>query len=150
MFEMQFDQLRFMDPSEDSHYPGIWQSQVNSMKTAARSLNINTRPYYRKKKGFLHSTALRLAVAFTAAAAAFIIVLSSVNLTQAEEDTLARKQYTSICIQPGDSLWSIAEQYADGHYSSIQEYIDEVRFINELPSDTIHAYAYLVIPYYKG
>ncbi len=120
------------------------------MKTVTRSLSLSGKPYQRKRKSIFHSALIRAAIAFSAAAAAFIIILSSVNLTQAEEDTLARKQYTSICIQPGDTLWSIAEEYADGHYSSIQEYIEEVRFINELPSDTIHAYAYLVIPYYKG
>ena len=81
-------------------------------------------------------------------AAVFTILLVSGNSIQAEEDDHAVKQYTSIQIQPGDSLWSIASVYADGHYSSMQEYIDEVKFINELSSDTIHAYEYLLIPHY--
>ena len=84
------------------------------------------------------------------AGAVLTIVLSSNNAAQAEENANTSKRYASVRIEPGESLWSIASSYADGHYSSIQEYIEEVRFINELPSDTIHAYAYLVIPYYKG
>ena len=87
------------------------------------------------------------------AAAVMVIVLSMIlvsgNSIQAEEDDHAVQMYTSIQIQPGDSLWSIASVYADGHYSSIREYIEEAKFINELSCDTIHAYEYLLVPYYK-
>ena len=84
------------------------------------------------------------------AGAVMIIVLTSHNAAQAEESADASKRYTSVSIQPGDSLWSIASIYADGHYSSIQDYIDEVKFINNMDGDTIYAYEYLLIPYYEG
>ena len=94
-----------------------------------------------------------ITAALTAAAVMAVIsvlVFSGNNTIQAQEDHAACKMYTSIQIRPGDTLWDIALQHVDGHYSSIQEYIDEVMHINELTTDTIHAGAYLVIPYYQA
>ena len=79
-----------------------------------------------------------------------IIVFSSGSAIQAKEDRQSCKMYTSIQIERGDTLWAIAGRYMDGHYSSIQEYIDEVKFINELTSDIIHEDAYLLVPYYQA
>ena len=79
-----------------------------------------------------------------------VAVLSSGIAIQAQEDRQACKMYTSIRIEKGDTLWAIASRYMDGHYSTIQEYIDEVKFINELTSDTIHEDAYLLVPYYQA
>ena len=92
----------------------------------------------------------RFLVLFTVIASILIIVFSSCNKIQAEESTSALKQYASITIEPGDSLWSIASEYIDGHYSCLQDYIDELKFINHLSSDTINAYEHLLIPYYIG
>ena len=78
------------------------------------------------------------------------IVLSSGSRYQAKEYDPAVKQYTSILLKPGDTLWGIASEYSDGHYESIYEYIDEVKFINNLSSDTIISNEYLLIPYYIG
>ena len=83
-------------------------------------------------------------------AAVFVIVSSSQNSARADESDQAHKRYTSININPGDTLWGIAGTYADGHYSTIQEYIDEVMFINHLDSDLINADEYLLVPYYVG
>ena len=91
---------------------------------------------------------VKLSILFAIACTVLIIALSCKNVTQAEEDQTAYKYYKSICIEPGDSLWSIACRYADGHYGTIQEYINEVKTINNLTSDTIHAFEYLVVPYF--
>ena len=69
----------------------------------------------------------------------------------AEDNTLKDtdiKGYTSIRIKEGDSLWSIAEEYADEHYSSIYDYILEIKILNGLTSDNIYADSLLVIPIY--
>ena len=79
-----------------------------------------------------------------------VIVFSSKNSIRADEHDTSIKQYTSIKIESGDTLWSIASEYMDSHYGSRQEYIDEVKYINNLSSDTIIADEYLMIPYYKG
>lgn len=58
------------------------------------------------------------------------------------------KYYKSIVIEQGDSLWSIANEYSTDAYQSNQEYIDEVKQINGLSSETIHEGQHLLIVYY--
>lgn len=58
------------------------------------------------------------------------------------------KYYTSIYIEEGDSLWSIAELYLyDG--ISIIDYIDELKRINSLENENIKAGCYLLVSYYS-
>lgn len=59
------------------------------------------------------------------------------------------KYYTSIKIQEGDTLWSIAEQYMGEEYESVQDYIDELKFMNRLSSDQIIEGRYLTVSYYS-
>lgn len=59
------------------------------------------------------------------------------------------KYYANIEIQPGDTLWELADQYLDGNYDSKEAYIKEVLQINSLTSeDHIVSGQYLVMPYY--
>lgn len=60
------------------------------------------------------------------------------------------KYYKSITIEPGDSLWSIAKENMTEEYGSINDYIDEVCFINSLDGTQIHAGRSLTIPYYSA
>ena len=94
------------------------------------------------------NTIIKLLIPMIAAGLILALLFSGHSIIQAEEDTSSVKYYTSVQIQPGDSLWSIAKNYADGHYSNIPEYIKELKQINNLTSDTIHAYEYLVVAYY--
>lgn len=55
---------------------------------------------------------------------------------------------TSVCINDGESLWSIASQYYTEGEGSMNDYIEEIKKTNHLKSDRIHAGSYLVIPYY--
>jgi len=60
------------------------------------------------------------------------------------------KYYTNIEIQPGDTLWSLAEDYMDDNYESREDYIAEVRQINSLNSDCdIISGQFLIMPYYS-
>ena len=60
------------------------------------------------------------------------------------------KYYTSISIQDGDSLWSIAEEHRTPEYATIYDYINEVMEINHLGSDRLQAGRQLCIPYYSS
>lgn len=59
------------------------------------------------------------------------------------------KYYTSVEIEAGDSLWSIASEYMTEEYENVQDYVDEIKSLNRLANDKIHAGKYLVIPYYS-
>ncbi len=60
------------------------------------------------------------------------------------------KYYTSIKVQPGDTLWDIAEEYIDyDYYSTRMDYIYEVMKINHLITDHLTAGKKITIPYYS-
>ena len=67
-----------------------------------------------------------------------------------ELENISYKYYTSVQIQPGDSLWSLADRYADcEHYASQEQYITEVMNMNHLTGEDIYAGNYLILPYYS-
>lgn len=60
------------------------------------------------------------------------------------------KYYTSITIEYGDTLWSIADQYMDdAHYTKLS-YISEVKSINHIKNDHIQEGKLLILPYYSS
>lgn len=67
-----------------------------------------------------------------------------------EAATSNQKYYACITIDEDETLWTIAEEHYSEEYNSYQEYIDEVKFINNLTDDTIYRGAKLVIPYYAA
>ena len=70
---------------------------------------------------------------------------------ETSSDSNVNKYYTSILIEKGDTLWSLAEKYADEqYYADTQIYIEEVIFINHLNSTEIIEGNYLVVPYYSA
>lgn len=84
-----------------------------------------------------------------------LIVTCSISLngfrSNAKDDSteVSYKYYKSIVVANNDTLWSIAEKYMDGeHYDSINDYIREVKSMNDLTDDVIHYGEYLIIPYY--
>ena len=85
----------------------------------------------------------------------FAIVISMIcgqKFVAAHEDgyslTEYRKYYKSITLEEGDSLWSIAKEYCNEDLQSIDSYIEEIRELNQLKSDTIHEGHGLTIAYY--
>lgn len=59
------------------------------------------------------------------------------------------KYYTSIRIEPGDTLWEIAERYLCEESGSRETYIQELRQINGLSGSQIRAGQYLTVVYYS-
>lgn len=66
------------------------------------------------------------------------------------DNSATYKYYTSIEIVSGDTLWDIATKYMSDEYSTIQDYIYEVKNINSLTTDEIHEGQFLTIPYYSN
>ena len=93
-------------------------------------------------------------LAFITAAVLMIFAFSYYSLTSAastDTDDISYKYFTNIQVDAGDTLWSIADEYAYGeHYASNKEYIAEVKRINKLIGDDIIAGQYLIIPYYSS
>lgn len=73
----------------------------------------------------------------------------SAGRSEAAQEQPSFKYYTSIQIQPGDTLWSIASDHMSPEYGSVQEYIEEVKFLNQIGPDDIHAGQFLTVPYYS-
>lgn len=69
--------------------------------------------------------------------------------THEQQHTAQYKYYTSIVIEPGDSLWEIASKYMTSEYKNIEDYMFEVKTLNHLIDDEIMAGEYLTIPYYS-
>ena len=67
-----------------------------------------------------------------------------------EEDPVSFKYYKSIEIEEGDTLWGIAEEYMSDEYDSVQEYIAELKEINQLMTDDIQSANYLTVVYYDS
>lgn len=65
--------------------------------------------------------------------------------TQASSAYETVVHYRSIEVAEGDTLWDLAGEY--GGYQDRRSYIDEVIRLNHIENETIHAGAYLVVPY---
>lgn len=85
---------------------------------------------------------------FVLLAAWGINVLMKPSSTKASAENY--KYYTSIQVKQGDSLWSIAGNYISADYTDMNDYIDEIKDLNHLNSDAIHAGEYLLVPYYSS
>lgn len=78
-----------------------------------------------------------------------VITFGTVN-TQAAPAEITYKYYTSVEIQSGDTLWSIASEYMTEDYKDIDEYIHEVCEINHILEDDIHSGQFITVPYYSN
>ena len=65
-----------------------------------------------------------------------------------EEAVVYYKYYTNIEIQPGDTLWDLADEYME-HYESKEAYIREVSQLNSIRDGKIISGQSLIMPYYS-
>jgi cell division protein YceG involved in septum cleavage len=78
------------------------------------------------------------------------MIFSITLKTDAKENNGSReKYYTSVLIEEGDSLWSIAEKYKPDESISVKKYIKDLKRMNNMESDIIHSGNYLTIYYYQ-
>ena len=89
------------------------------------------------------STIVAVAVAFTL----FFVLATSVFSARhaAYADSVANVTYETVRVQPGDSLWSLAQEHPiDG--LSTQETSDMIRSVNHLDRGSLDAGAVLKVP----
>lgn len=90
------------------------------------------------------------ALVVVAAMAVLLAAGRSESKTMAASNTgEVYKYYTSIRVSGGDSLWSIASEYMNTGYADMNTCIEEIKQLNHLGDDEIHAGEYLMIPYYS-
>ena len=62
---------------------------------------------------------------------------------------LSEVQYKVVEINYGDTLWSIAKNNMNPGYTSIKDYISDIKECNQMSSDKLNTGGYLMIPYYE-
>ena len=89
------------------------------------------------------STIVALAVAFTL----FFVLATSIFSARhaAYAESVSNVTYETIRVQPGDSLWSLAEEYPIEGLST-QETSDMIRNVNHLEHGSLDAGAHLKVP----
>ncbi len=95
----------------------------------------------------------RIAVALAVAVVLFIATFTgaSLMLKASSGEDLTYKYYTSVTVNSGDTLSSIASEYMTDEYADASEYIKEVKSINHIEDgNDIVAGENIVVPYYAA
>ncbi len=93
---------------------------------------------------------------YTAVIVSVILILAVLLISRFTLKSNAKSEhemylyYTSVTVSAGDSLWSIADEYHTVECGDMRDYIREIKRLNHLATDDIHAGAALVIPYYSA
>ena len=124
------------------------------MRTLVNTSDMSDRDFRNYKKKCMRQKEIRRNIFLIVLA--IVLVLVSVVLFHAfisdantSTEGMVFKYYTSVEVAPGESLWSIAENYLDDHYDGHEQYISEVVSINHLQDEGITSGQYLIVPYYS-
>ncbi len=71
-----------------------------------------------------------------------------VMANEESDDTVYNRYYTTIEVEKGDTLWSIAKTYYHHSGMSVREYVYELKLINGMVSDEIRAGNVISVEYY--
>ena len=124
------------------------------MRTLMNAADMSERDFRNYKKKCMRQREIRRKVLFSVLAIVLVIISAVschaiISDANTGTDGMYFKYYTSVEVAPGESLWSIAENYLDDHYEGHQQYISEVVSINHLQDDGITSGQYLIVPYYS-
>lgn len=59
------------------------------------------------------------------------------------------KYYTSVRVEEGDTVWSIADRYIADSQVSKRDYVDEICRLNSLTDGNVRSGDYIVVSYYS-
>ena len=87
-------------------------------------------------------------VLFSVLCLSLFILLSGGSHVSAEQEA-KEAYYTAVTVQPGDTLWSIAEEYAP-EYADLSDYVRTLKEINHIRQDRLlQSGQTLVVVYYR-
>lgn len=80
-----------------------------------------------------------------------LTINSFCSMAKDNDSLITYKYFTSIVVEDGDTLYSLADEYTDDYSVDINKYIEEVMHINHLEDDMcIMTGQNLIIPYYSN
>ena len=80
----------------------------------------------------------------------FLTIFSVKSNASEDPDSKEYKHYLTVEILPGDSVYSIAEEYLSNGYSSIDSLANEILYVNNLSETTVLISGnYLIVPVYS-
>lgn len=104
----------------------------------------------RKEQSSLRHLKRILTVMGTLLAAVLLLLHFTADRTEAEKVNVPTyKYYTSIEVDQGESLWSIATDHMSPEYKDVYEYMSEIATINHLHGDQLDRGQRIIIPYYS-
>ncbi len=102
-----------------------------------------------QRKAQLCTRLLLVAAAFVLALALFLLCGARLHAHQAQASSAAvtETRYTAVYVQPGDTLWELADAYMDESYADKNAFIAEVKQINNITEASLQAGSYIIVPY---
>jgi len=125
------------------------------MNSYRRVTEMNDREYHIYKRNLRRRRELRKRSAMFIMTCCLIIICAvsyhSIKSSATSGDDMNFKYYTSITVQDGETLWSIADDYIDySQYKNKNSYISEVMSINRIADESdIISGQKLTVPYYS-
>ena len=121
-----------------------------NQKTAAHVIHTGSR----FSRGFIEQRERSIILFLTTLLLVFIFawfLSSKTDISSVKASSLENsyKYYTSVQVKQGDSLWSIANAYMTAECGDVSDYVDEIKELNHLNDDAIHAGEYILVPYYS-
>lgn len=114
------------------------------MRPTSRNYNINVKTF-RFKKSYIATLISSITIMIIIFCSCLIIANAGVTTSNKAKEY---KYYTSITIQKGDTLWSIANNYSNNS-ESISNYINNIKQINKLTTDNIIEGQSIIVYYYS-
>lgn len=120
-------------------------SGLSNTRTYEEKKRIRTQQV-RKQKNILYAVSIAIVLLLIVT----LCVKLSSNPNRAEASESGSYIYTSIEVEEGDSLWSIAEDNINNYTGTLSQYVEEIACVNQLSDDTIEAGSTLIIPIFQS